>query len=186
MGIEPISPPLFSRRERKGKDMESSKDFLEILRMMKHDFRSQKVPEPLVSMEVNLAAGKCRACGELLVSWHRHDFVACSCGKSFVDGGYDYFRAGGEVEPKPRKGVVEMPLSLAQKMQEAGSAVPAPAIPKGNDDLVERLSKEKERIKEIKDSKPFPEMETPKAIGKPTTFGDFPPLWGEEEGKEDR
>jgi hypothetical protein len=28
-------------------------------------------------------------------SKHRHDFVRCTCGKSFLDGGDDYFRAGG-------------------------------------------------------------------------------------------
>jgi hypothetical protein len=28
-------------------------------------------------------------------SKHRHDFVRCACGKSFLDGGNDYFRAGG-------------------------------------------------------------------------------------------
>jgi hypothetical protein len=28
-------------------------------------------------------------------SKHRHDFVRCGCGKSFLDGGNDYFRAGG-------------------------------------------------------------------------------------------
>lgn len=25
----------------------------------------------------------------------RHDFVRCKCGASFLDGGDDYFRAGG-------------------------------------------------------------------------------------------
>lgn len=28
-------------------------------------------------------------------SKHRHDFVECACGKSFLDGGDVYFRAGG-------------------------------------------------------------------------------------------
>jgi hypothetical protein len=28
-------------------------------------------------------------------SRHQHDFVRCKCGKSFLDGGNDYFRAGG-------------------------------------------------------------------------------------------
>jgi len=30
-----------------------------------------------------------------MVSTHRHDLVRCECGKSFLDGGDDYFRAGG-------------------------------------------------------------------------------------------
>lgn len=37
----------------------------------------------------------CAACGDVIVSKHRHDFVKCKCGKTFVDGGSDYFRAGG-------------------------------------------------------------------------------------------
>jgi hypothetical protein len=28
-------------------------------------------------------------------SVHRHDFVQCKCGESFLDGGNEYFRAGG-------------------------------------------------------------------------------------------
>lgn len=39
---------------------------------------------------------KCLACGDIIESRHRHDFVECSCGAIFVDGGHDYFRAGGD------------------------------------------------------------------------------------------
>ena len=35
---------------------------------------------------------KCKACGEVVVSQHRHDFRACSCGAVAVDGGRSYFR----------------------------------------------------------------------------------------------
>jgi len=31
----------------------------------------------------------------IMKSEHRHDFVRCKCGESFLDGGDDYFRAGG-------------------------------------------------------------------------------------------
>ena len=37
---------------------------------------------------------RCRKCGDVVESLHRHDFVACSCGAIFVDGGQDYHRAG--------------------------------------------------------------------------------------------
>jgi hypothetical protein len=30
-------------------------------------------------------------------SKHRHDFVKCSCGNSFLDGGDEYIRAGGNI-----------------------------------------------------------------------------------------
>ena len=41
------------------------------------------------------AKAMCAACGDVIESQHRHDFVKCKCGKTFVDGGSDYFRAGG-------------------------------------------------------------------------------------------
>ena len=37
----------------------------------------------------------CGQCYGVMESKHRHDFVRCACGKSFLDGGDDYFRAGG-------------------------------------------------------------------------------------------
>ena len=33
-------------------------------------------------------------CGDIIESVHRHDFVECSCGSIFVDGGHDYLRRG--------------------------------------------------------------------------------------------
>lgn len=39
----------------------------------------------------------CLACGEKLVSNHRHDFVSCKCeNETFCDGGVDYQRFGGK------------------------------------------------------------------------------------------
>ncbi len=37
---------------------------------------------------------KCKLCGDILESKHRHDFVSCKCGEIFIDGGNDYWRAG--------------------------------------------------------------------------------------------
>lgn len=37
---------------------------------------------------------QCRHCEDIIESMHRHDFVRCSCGKVFVDGGRDYLRRG--------------------------------------------------------------------------------------------
>lgn len=39
---------------------------------------------------------KCKKCGDIIESKHRHDFVLCSCGAIFVDGGHDYIRRGGD------------------------------------------------------------------------------------------
>jgi hypothetical protein len=41
---------------------------------------------------------KCRKCGDEIESKSVHDFVSCSCGATFVDGGKDYLRRGGNLE----------------------------------------------------------------------------------------
>lgn len=35
---------------------------------------------------------KCKHCGDVIESTHRHDFKYCKCGKVAVDGGADYAR----------------------------------------------------------------------------------------------
>lgn len=37
---------------------------------------------------------KCKVCGDVIVSKHRHDFVQCNCGEISVDGGQEYLRRG--------------------------------------------------------------------------------------------
>lgn len=37
---------------------------------------------------------KCRLCGEVLESFHRHDYVECKCKEISIDGGADYFKCG--------------------------------------------------------------------------------------------
>lgn len=37
---------------------------------------------------------KCKLCGDIITSTHRHDFVRCKCGEIFVDGGKSYTRCG--------------------------------------------------------------------------------------------
>ena len=41
---------------------------------------------------------KCLKCGDVIESTYRHDWVQCSCGACFVDGGHDYMRIGGNRE----------------------------------------------------------------------------------------
>ncbi len=43
-------------------------------------------------------AARCRLCKTEIESKHVHDWVACSCGAIFVDGGHDYQRWGGNRE----------------------------------------------------------------------------------------
>lgn len=37
---------------------------------------------------------RCNACGDVIESTCTHDFVRCSCGRVFVDGGHEYLRRG--------------------------------------------------------------------------------------------
>lgn len=46
---------------------------------------------------------KCRACGDVVESRHRHDWKQCFCGEMFVDGGKDYLRRG-----YGKKGYIEL------------------------------------------------------------------------------
>lgn len=41
---------------------------------------------------------RCRRCGSIIESKHRHDFIRCACGAIFTDGGRDYVRRGGNPE----------------------------------------------------------------------------------------
>ncbi len=43
-------------------------------------------------------AAECARCGDVIESKHRHDFVSCTCGAIFVDGGKRYLRRG-EMSP---------------------------------------------------------------------------------------
>lgn len=41
---------------------------------------------------------RCRKCGDVIESQHRHDFVKCQCGAIFVDGGHEYWHYGGDLQ----------------------------------------------------------------------------------------
>ena len=60
-----------------------------------------------------MSKGQCGKCGSIVESTHRHDFVWCECKESFLDGGDDYFRAGGYMTP-----VFEEPLKTFNETSE--------------------------------------------------------------------
>jgi len=43
---------------------------------------------------------KCKHCGHVIESKHRHDYVTCSCGKVAVDGGKDYLKRAFATKPE--------------------------------------------------------------------------------------
>lgn len=51
-----------------------------------------------------MSKAMCALCGDVIESKHRHDFQKCKCGKSFLDGGDDYTRAGGYLIPLEQEG----------------------------------------------------------------------------------
>lgn len=47
---------------------------------------------------MKVPATKCKNCGDIIFSRARHDFRECSCGQTFIDGGFsEYCRIGGNV-----------------------------------------------------------------------------------------
>jgi hypothetical protein len=44
-----------------------------------------------------MSKAQCLDCEDIIESKHRHDFVRCGCGNSFLDGGNSYIRAGGRI-----------------------------------------------------------------------------------------
>ena len=37
---------------------------------------------------------RCKKCGTVIESKHRHDFAGCECGSIYTDGGTEYIRRG--------------------------------------------------------------------------------------------
>ena len=50
---------------------------------------------------------RCKICGDIIESKHRHDFVECKCGACFVDGGHDYIRRGWDPKYGNKEDVIE-------------------------------------------------------------------------------
>jgi len=51
-----------------------------------------------MSSKIRINRCKCRKCGTVIESKSVHDWVSCSCGEIFTDGGAEYVRRGGEFE----------------------------------------------------------------------------------------
>lgn len=50
---------------------------------------------------------KCKFCGDIITSTHRHDFKWCKCRRVAVDGGHDYRRRCGYRENYEEMSLVE-------------------------------------------------------------------------------
>ena len=67
-----------------------------------------------MSPELIQRGWQCPLCGDRIFSNYRHDFVACKCDAIYVDGGFDYFRAGFSNESGPGR---EITRTLKRKPQ---------------------------------------------------------------------
>lgn len=50
---------------------------------------------------------RCKLCGDVIESKYRHDFVECSCGACYTDGGKDYFNRGWDPAKGDWKDIIE-------------------------------------------------------------------------------
>lgn len=51
----------------------------------------------LSKIKIVVKALKCNKCGDIIYSRAIHDSRFCTCEGCFVDGGFDYFKAGGKL-----------------------------------------------------------------------------------------
>ena len=58
-------------------------------------------------MKVIVNKIRCKKCGEIIESTHRHDFKICKCGAVAVDGGHDYLRRSGDLDGYDELSVTE-------------------------------------------------------------------------------
>ena len=66
-----------------------------------------KIPPPPKTTTVQVL--ECPTCGDLIFSRARHDCRHCTCGGSFIDGGFDYVRVGFRPErPAPVAWLMEV------------------------------------------------------------------------------
>jgi hypothetical protein len=91
-------------------------------------------------------AVNCLSCGDLIISKHRHDFVNCTCGAVWVDGGQDYLRRVGDFE-----NAVDLSWSLPDKLyfdcaDAAGLAMDSGRNTKGIANAVMRTLREAGRV----------------------------------------
>ena len=59
-------------------------------------------------MSAKLNAIQCLTCFDIIESVHVHDFVRCTCGNVFVDGGLDYCRRGYNTELPAEDAYIEL------------------------------------------------------------------------------
>jgi len=46
--------------------------------------------------KIKINKARCNYCGWVIESQHRYHLNFCDCGKTFVDGGQEYLRRGGD------------------------------------------------------------------------------------------
>jgi ribosomal protein L37AE/L43A len=64
---------------------------------------------------VKITAVKCNKCNDTIFSRAHHDFHYCTCGATFIDGGFDYVRFGYAPEAgKPEMVEIEVDATKSE------------------------------------------------------------------------
>ena len=63
---------------------------------------------------------RCKLCGDILESEHRHDFKTCKCGACSVDGGHFYLRRAWDPQKGSREDIIEE-LSETEEVDDTGT-----------------------------------------------------------------
>mgnify|MGYP000872965354 FL=1 len=74
-------------------------------------------------MRIKVNKARCRLCGAIIESKHRHDFVQCPCGNIAVDGGRDYLRRAGNPNNVEELSEYEPELKIDPPFQDIKSAI---------------------------------------------------------------
>ena len=69
------------------------------------------VPEwcPLMKNKLEVASVKCPICEDVIFSRARHDMRFCTCGKTTIDGGFDYVKLSFSSQQKPLE-ITKLPI----------------------------------------------------------------------------
>jgi ribosomal protein S27E len=70
------------------------------------------------SVRTRVCTVTCGKCGDEIFSRARHDFRSCKCGKTFIDGGFDYVKGGFDPDVGFSQGVRYVNATRAELYQD--------------------------------------------------------------------
>lgn len=68
-----------------------------------------------MNKNIKVNALQCSNCGDIIFSRAVHDFRSCTCEECFVDGGFEYFKYGGEFFKPKEPEILILELNISKK-----------------------------------------------------------------------